>query len=108
MEAALNWRADHRRSTDWSYNFGVNATFNQNRIANLNGGQALFAGTNLVTKSDNGVAAGSFFLLDAIGVYQSAEPIEITRGPLHLRHRRQRRAPGGRPEIRRHQRRRRD
>jgi TonB-linked SusC/RagA family outer membrane protein len=79
VEAALNWRANIGSSTDWSYNIGVNATFNQNRIANLNGGQALFAGTNLVTKSDNGVAAGSFFLLDAIGVYQTAD--EITSGP---------------------------
>jgi TonB-linked SusC/RagA family outer membrane protein len=73
VEAALNWRST---ITDgFTYNFGVNATFNQNRIANLNGGQALFAGANLVTKSDNGQAAGSFFLLDAIGVYQSQDEI---------------------------------
>ena len=77
VEAALNYRstiADH-----FTYNFGLNATFNQNRIANLNGGQALFAGNNLQTRSDNGVAAGSFYLLDAIGVYQSQD--EITSGP---------------------------
>ncbi|WP_082684978.1 TonB-dependent receptor [Hymenobacter sedentarius] len=79
VEAALNWRAAIGTSTDWTYNLGANVTFNKNRIANLNGGQALFGGTNLVTKSDNGVAAGSFFLLDAIGVYQSAD--EITNGP---------------------------
>ena len=75
VEAALNWRAAIGDSPDWSYNIGANATFNKNRIANLNGGQALFGGTNLVTKSDNGVAAGSFFLLDAIGVYQSTDEI---------------------------------
>ena len=79
VEAALNWRAALGNSTDWSYNIGANVTFNKNRIANLNGGQALFGGTNLVTKSDNGVAAGSFFLLDAIGVYQTAD--EISNGP---------------------------
>ncbi|WP_022823924.1 SusC/RagA family TonB-linked outer membrane protein [Hymenobacter norwichensis] len=79
IEAGLNWRTSIGESQDWSYNFGMNATFNKNRIANLNGGQALFGGTNLVTRSDNGVAAGSFYLLDAIGVYQSAD--EIASGP---------------------------
>ncbi|MBF9237220.1 TonB-dependent receptor [Hymenobacter sp. BT683] len=75
VEAALNWRAAIGSSPDWTYNIGANVTFNKNRIANLNGGQALFGGTNLVTRSDNGVAAGSFFLLDAIGVYQTADEI---------------------------------
>ncbi|MEJ7663761.1 MAG: hypothetical protein WKG07_31630 [Hymenobacter sp.] len=73
IEAALNWRSTI--ADGFTYNLGVNATFNRNRISNLNGGQALFAGQNLVTKSDNGQAAGSFFLLDAIGVYQSAADI---------------------------------
>ncbi len=73
VEAALNWRSTI--ADGFTYNLGVNTTFNQNRITNLNGGQALFAGANLVTKSDNGQAAGSFFLLDAIGVYQSAADI---------------------------------
>ena len=77
VEAALNWRSTI--ADNFTYNFGVNATFNQNRIANLNGGQALFAGDNLVTKSDNGQAAGSFYLLDVIGVYQSQT--EIDNGP---------------------------
>ncbi|MGY3089387.1 TonB-linked SusC/RagA family outer membrane protein [Hymenobacter sp. UYAg731] len=76
VEAALNWRASIGSSTDWSYNIGANVTFNTNRIANLNGGQALFGGDNLVTKSDNGVAAGSFYLLNVIGVYQSADEIK--------------------------------
>jgi len=73
VEAALNWRSTI--ADGFTYNLGVNATFNQNRITNLNGGQALFAGANFVTKSDNGQPAGSFFLLDAIGVYQSAADI---------------------------------
>ena len=79
MEAALSWRAAIGTSTDWTYNLGANVTFNTNRIANLNGGQALPGGPLDVTKSDNGVAAGSFFLLDAIGVYQSAD--EIAKSP---------------------------
>ncbi|MEL5994954.1 TonB-dependent receptor [Hymenobacter segetis] len=76
VEAALNWRAAIGTSTDWTYNIGANVTFNKNRIANLNGGQALPGGPNDVTKSDNGVAAGSFFLLDVIGVYQTADEIK--------------------------------
>ena len=76
IEAALTWRTAIGSSPDWSYNLGANVTFNKNRIANLNGGQALVGGFNGVTLSDNGVAAGSFFLLNAIGVYQSAEDIK--------------------------------
>ncbi|MGI4871995.1 MAG: SusC/RagA family TonB-linked outer membrane protein [Janthinobacterium lividum] len=73
VELGLNWR--NTISPGFTYNIGANVTFNQNRIANLNGGQALFSGQGNVTKSDNGQAAGSFFLLDAIGVYQSAADI---------------------------------
>ena len=82
VEAALNWRAAIGSSPDWSYNIGANVTFNRNRIANLNGGQALSAvsvNNTFITRSDNGVAAGSFYLLDAIGVYQSAD--DIARSP---------------------------
>ncbi len=77
VEAALNWRSTI--TDNFTYNIGANVTFNQNRIANLNGGQALFAGDNLVTRSDNGQAAGSFYLLDVIGVYQTQD--EINAGP---------------------------
>ena len=76
LETALNWRAAIGSSPDWTYNLGANVTFNKNRIANLNGGQALVGGYNDVTKSDNGVPAGSFFLLNAIGVYQNADDIK--------------------------------
>ncbi|MBX0289249.1 TonB-dependent receptor [Hymenobacter sp. HSC-4F20] len=74
VEAALNWRADI--GENFSYNFGVNATFNKNRIENLNGGQALFGGANNVTRSDNGVAAGSFYVLRAVGVFQNQSEID--------------------------------
>ncbi|UOQ77523.1 TonB-dependent receptor [Hymenobacter sp. 5516J-16] len=74
VEAALNWRADI--GENFSYNFGVNATFNKNRIENLNGGQALFGGPRDVTRSDNGVAAGSFYVLRAVGVFQNQAEID--------------------------------
>ncbi|MBC7922976.1 MAG: TonB-dependent receptor, partial [Ferruginibacter sp.] len=74
FEVSLNWR--DKVGSDWNYNIGVNATFNKNRIENLNGGQALFGGANNVTRSDNGVAAGSFFVLRATGVFQTQEEID--------------------------------
>lgn len=74
VEAALTWR--NTVGENFSYNFGVNATFNKNRIENLNGGQALFGGANNVTRSDNGVAAGSFYVLKADGVFQSQAEID--------------------------------
>ncbi|WP_303312615.1 TonB-dependent receptor [Hymenobacter sp. BT730] len=74
VEAALNWRG--QVATDLSYNLGVNATFNKNRIENLNGGQALFGGANNVTLSDNGVAAGTYYVLRAVGVFQTQEEID--------------------------------
>lgn len=74
VEAALTWR--NQVGDNFSYNIGVNATFNKNRIENLNGGQALFGGPREVTRSDNGVAAGSFYVLKAIGVFQNQAEID--------------------------------
>ncbi|NVO84065.1 TonB-dependent receptor [Hymenobacter sp. P5252] len=74
LEAALNWRANVGER--FSYNFGVNATFNKNRIEKLNGGQALFGGANNVTRSGNGVAAGTFYVLKAVGVFQNQAEID--------------------------------
>ena len=74
VEAALSWRDN--LGSDWTYNFGANATFNKNRIQNLNGGQALIGGPNGITLSDNGVAAGSYYVLKAIGVYQTQAEID--------------------------------
>ena len=76
VEAALSWRDN--LGSDWTYNFGANATFNQNRIQNLNGGQALVGGPNGITLSDNGVAAGSYYVLQAIGVYQNQAEIDAS------------------------------
>ena len=74
VEASLTWR--NTVGDKLGYNFGVNATFNKNRIENLNGGQALFGGANNVTRSDNGVAAGSFYVLKAEGVFQNQAEID--------------------------------
>ena len=76
IEAELNWRDNI--SGKISYNVGVNAAFNKNRITGLNGGQALQDGGNsqgFTTRSDNNVPIGSFFLLQADGVFKTADEI---------------------------------
>jgi hypothetical protein len=50
----------------------VNGAYNQNKIDNLSGGQALFAGNvggAFTTKSDNNQPIGSFFLLQMEGIF---------------------------------------
>ena len=78
VEFSLNW--NDNISKDWSYNVNANIAYNQNKIIGLNGGQALFGGNiggsqGFVTKSDNGQPIGSFYLLQADGIFQNAEEI---------------------------------
>ncbi len=82
IEAELNWRDNV--GTKLSYNIGVNAAFNKNKITGLNGGQALQDGGNsqgFTTRSDNNVPIGSFFLLQADGVFQTADEIAASAQP---------------------------
>jgi len=76
VELSLNW--NDKINKDWSYNVSGNIAFNKNRIVGLNGGAALFDGTvgaYTTTKSDNGHTIGSFYLLQADGVFQNAAQI---------------------------------
>ncbi|NRF41596.1 TonB-dependent receptor [Pedobacter foliorum] len=76
VELALNWASSVGK--DWSYSINGNVSYNQNKITGLNGGQALFdanVGGTFVTKSDNNQPIGSFFLLQADGVFQNAAEI---------------------------------
>ncbi len=83
VELALDWK--DKMSTDWSYSIGANAAFNQNRIKNLNGGTAIpdgnVGGQGTTTLSDNGQPIGSFFLWEAIGVFQTAQEIAGSAQP---------------------------
>ncbi len=83
VELALDWK--DKVSTDWSYSLGANAAFNQNRIKNLNGGTAIpdggVGGQGTTTLSDNGQPIGSFFLWEAIGVFQTAQEIAGSAQP---------------------------
>ncbi|MEO6636715.1 MAG: SusC/RagA family TonB-linked outer membrane protein, partial [Ginsengibacter sp.] len=82
IEAELNWRDNVGEKV--SYNIGVNAAFNKNRITGLNGGQALSDGGNsqgFTTRSDNDVPIGSFFLLQSDGVFKTADEIAASAQP---------------------------
>ncbi len=81
VELSLNWAASAGR--DFNYNIGGNISYNKNEITGLNGGQALFSGAiggnqSNITKSDNGQPIGSFFLWEAIGIFQSEAEIDAT------------------------------
>jgi TonB-linked SusC/RagA family outer membrane protein len=77
VEIGLDWKDNI--NNDWKYSLGGNVAFNKNRTNNLNGGQPLTGGTVVgqgpTTLSDNGQPIGSFYLLEAIGVFQNATEI---------------------------------
>ncbi len=78
VEFGLNWNTNINK--DWGYNLSANIAHNTNKITNLAGGQALFAGgvggnQGNITKSDNGQPIGSFFILEADGIFQTEEEI---------------------------------
>ena len=76
VELGLSW--SDKIGKDWTYGLSGNIAYNKNRILNLNGGQALFdgqVGDFFTTKSDNNQPIGSFYLLQADGVFQNAAEI---------------------------------
>ena len=83
VELGLNWSTDINK--DWKYNIGGNIAFNQNRIENLNGGQAIpdgsVGGQGNTTLSDNGQPIGSFYLWEVDGIFQTAAEIAGSAQP---------------------------
>ncbi len=77
VELALDWRDNISKKI--KYNIGGNIAFNKNRITNLNGGQAIpdggVGGQGTTTLSDNGQPIGSFYLIEAIGVFQNEKEV---------------------------------
>ncbi|MBC7888160.1 MAG: TonB-dependent receptor [Ferruginibacter sp.] len=76
IELGLTW--SDKIGKDWNYSISGNVAKNKNQILNLNGGQALFdgqVGDFFTTKSDNGQPIGTFFLLQADGIFQNAAEI---------------------------------
>ncbi|MDB5013521.1 MAG: hypothetical protein JWQ25_1723, partial [Daejeonella sp.] len=78
VEFSINWNASAGK--DWTYSVGANVAYNKNKIIGLNGGEALFSGNvggnqGFITKSDNNQPIGSFFILEADGLFQNATEI---------------------------------
>lgn len=58
-----------------SYNIGANISYNKNQVDKLNGGTFISAGGangQTITRTDNGQPIGSYYVLQATGVFQNA------------------------------------
>ena len=85
VELALTW--NDRIGKDFSYNVGVNFTYNKNevtRIANqnhyLNGpGSVLSQGTEYIYRAEEGKPIGYFFGMSYSGIWQNQEQIDAAR-----------------------------
>ena len=78
LEFTLNWRG--KITKDLSYRIGGNATLNQNKVIGLNGGQPILDGgiganQQYTTRTDNGQPVGSFYVLQVLGVFQTADEV---------------------------------
>ena len=78
VELVLSWKDDV--SDNLSYSVTGNATFNDNNVIALNGGQAIFgggigAGQGYTTYTDNGHPVGSFYVLKTMGVFNSVAEV---------------------------------
>ena len=83
VELGLDWKDNISKA--FKYNIGGNIAFNKNRITNLNGGQAIpdggVGGQGTTTLSDNGQPIGSFYLLEAMGVFQNEKQVAASAQP---------------------------
>ena len=81
FEVSLNW--SDKAGDNIKYSVGANLSYNQNKVTGLNGGQALqgggVGGQGFVTRTDNGQPIASFYVLKAVGVYQTQA--EVNAGP---------------------------
>lgn len=79
VEFGLTWT--DRIHNNLNYSISGNISHNRNRIENLRGGQPLVggqAGNYNVTRTDNGRPIGSYYVLDAIGIFQNEAEIAVS------------------------------
>jgi TonB-linked SusC/RagA family outer membrane protein len=79
IELSLTW--SDRIGKDWSYSVNGNIAHNKNNIEKLNGGQPLVGdnvGSYAITRTDNGQPIGSYYLREAIGIFQSQAQIDAS------------------------------
>lgn len=79
VEFSLTW-AD-QIGDDWKYSLTGNVAHNKNLVEKLNGGQPLVGdrvGNYAITKTDNGVPIGSYYILENTGVFQNQAQIDAS------------------------------
>lgn len=80
IEASLKWSKSI--SSDFSYHFGVNATFNQNEVEEVRGGIDLKDGGlgngEVTTSTVEGEPIGSFWVYQTDGIYQTQSEIDAS------------------------------
>ncbi len=72
LELGLRW--NDKINDKLSYSIGANISYNKNNVIGLNGGQTLYAGganSRTITRTDNGQPIGSYYVLQATGVFQT-------------------------------------
>jgi len=78
VEILLNWKK--LVNNNLSYSVGGNVTFNDNKVLALNGGRAIRGGfigaaQGFTTLTDRGIPVGSFYVLNPIGVFNTAAEV---------------------------------
>jgi TonB-dependent starch-binding outer membrane protein SusC len=78
VEILLNWKK--LVNNNLSYSVGGNVTFNDNKVLALNGGRAIRGGfigaaQGFTTLTDKGIPVGSFYVLNPIGVFNTAAEV---------------------------------
>lgn len=78
VEVLLNWKK--LVNNNLSYSVGGNITFNDNEVVALNGGRAIRGGfigaaQGFTTLTDRGLPVGSFYVLNPIGVFNTAAEV---------------------------------
>ena len=83
IELGLNWADNINRN--WKYNISGNIARNQNKILSLNNGTPLtdgnVSGQGATTRTDVGQPIGSFYLLEAVGVFKTAAEVAASAQP---------------------------
>ena len=64
---------------DFTYSFNGNVAYNKNKVVDLNGEILYSFDTNLSTITQAGYPVNSYFIYDALGIFQSAE--EVANSP---------------------------
>lgn len=80
VELGLRWQDNAGR--DFRYHVGFNITFNRNNVENVNGSLLLRGGSlgngEIVTYTVEGREIGSFWVYDAIGIFENQAQVDAT------------------------------